>query len=684
MSVEDIPTSSNKRRQFLRGVATVGIATGVGAVVGDALAQTAPGMAASGIGAKPPTRATREANAVYANQLAFNDTQDFQDATRGLIAALPEPGIIPSSKGGAAWDLGQFAFIKGGPENNAPDSVNPSLWRNAKLNMNHGLFEVVDGIWQVRGYDISVMSIIRGETGWIVVDPLMTSDVSSVIWKQLVIPHLGDKPITHVIYTHSHADHYGGIRGIVDEADLHAGKVKIVAPAGFTEAAVGENVIAGNAMSRRAAYMYGNLLPKSAVGTVDGGLGKGTSIGAITLLVPSDFATTTGQKLNLDGVEVTVLMAPESEAPSEFMFYIPKYKAFCSAEDATHTLHNLYTLRGAKVRDALLWSKYLQTAIDMFGSDMEVLFASHYWPTWGNARIIAFLKAQRDMYRYLHDQTMRLANTGYTPLEIAESLQLPDSLAKLWYSRSYYGTVFHDLVAQYNLRLGFFDGVPANLHRLPPVDNGKRYVEFMGGADAVLRKAQPYFDKGEYRWVAEVVNHVVFADPQNVTAKHMLADAYEQMGYQAESASWRNFYLTGAMELRNGVHRVPFGSSQSPDTIKAMPLAMFLDYQGVRLNADRAAGKSVSFNLIMTDTKETYVVGVENSALHYSKGNASNTADASVTMTRTDLNDVMMGNTTMEKQVIAGKAKITGNTQKLGEFVSWLDNFDFWFNIVTP
>jgi alkyl sulfatase BDS1-like metallo-beta-lactamase superfamily hydrolase len=430
--------------------------------------------------------------------------------------------------------------------------------------------------------------------------------------------------------------------------------------------------------------MYGNLLPRSATGIVDAGLGKTTSIGAITLLLPTDFATTTGHKLTLDGVDITIIMAPESEAPSEFMFHVPKYKAFCSAEDATHTLHNLYTLRGAKVRDALLCSKYLQAAIDMFGSDTEVLFASHFWPAWGNDRIIAFLKAQRDMYRYLHDQTMRLANTGYTPLEIGESLRLPDSLAKQWYCRSYYGTVFHDLVAQYNLRLGFFDGVPANLHRLPPVENGTHYVEFMGGAHAVLQKAQQSYDKGEYRWVAEVVNHVVFSDPSNDAAKHLLADAYEQMGYQAESASWRNFYLTGAMELRQGVHRVPFGSSQSPDTIKAMPLEMFLDYQGVRLNGDRAAGKTISFNLVMTNTNENYVVGVENSALHYSKGKTSDSADASVTMTRTILNDVMMGNTTMEKEVIAGRVKIAGNTQKPGEFVSWLDNFDFWFNIVTP
>lgn len=678
------PVGQGTRRAFLKNVAVAGVASGLSGVVSDTFAQS-PGISIpTGSSAKPPTPATLEVNAQYASFLSFVDSQDFEDAKRGLVATLPEPVVIPGLKGGHAWDLQQFAFISGGAENNAPPSMNPSLWRNAKLNMNHGLFEVVDGIWQVRGYDLSVMSIIRGDSGWIVIDPFTTADVSSFVWKQLVVPHLGDRPITHVIYTHSHADHYGGIRGIVDDADLAAGKVKIVAPAGFTEAAVSENVIAGNAMGRRAMYMYGMLLPRSPVGIVDGGLGKTSSNGSITLQVPTDFAEKTGQKLTLDGVEIVVLMAPESEAPSEFMFYLPKFKAFCAAEDATHTLHNLYTLRGAKMRDGLLWSKYLQSALDMFGDDVQVLFASHYWPTWGNARIVSFLGAQRDMYRYLHDQTMRLANAGYTPLEIGEMMRLPDSLAKHWYCRSYYGTVYHDAVAQYNLRLGFFDGVPANLHRLPPVESGKHYVEFMGGADAVLHKAQAAYNKGDYRWVAEVVNHVVFADPQNVAAKHLLADTYEQLGYQAESASWRNFYLTGAMELRNGVHRVPLGSPQNPDTIRAMPLDLFLDYQGVRLNAERAAGKSILFNLVLTDTRENYVIGVENSALHYSKGRTSEKADAALTMTRSDLNDVMLGNTSMHNLVISGKAKIDGDSQKLGEFVTWLDNFDFFFNIVTP
>lgn len=683
MSDPKEPAEPGARRAFLKNVAVAGAASGLSGVMGDALAQT-NAMRSTSAANKPATPATLDINRQYAAFLSFADAQDFEDASRGLVATLPEPVIIKGTGDYPAWNLQQFAFVSGGPENNAPPTVNPSLWRNAKLNMHHGLFQVVDGIWQVRGYDLSVMSIIRGNQGWIVVDPFVTAEVATAVWKELVIPHLGDKPITHVIYTHSHVDHYGGVRGLVSEEDVNAGKVKIVAPHGFTEAAVGENIIAGNAMGRRASYMYGSLLPRNPMGGVDGGLGKTTSVGTITLITPTIFAEKTGQTLTLDGVDLTVLMAPESEAPSEFMFYLPKYKAFCAAEDATHTLHNLYTLRGAKVRDGLLWSKYLQASIDMFGGEAQVLFASHYWPTWGNDRILSLLAGQRDMYRYLHDQTLRLANTGLTPLEIGETIRLPDSLAKRWYCRSYYGTVYHDAVAQYNLRLGFFDGVPANLHRLPPVENGKRYVEFMGGSAAVLSKAQAYYDKGEYRWVAEVVNHVVFSNPQNMAAKQLLADAYEQLGYQSESAPWRNFYLTGAMELRNGIRKVPAPEPQSPDTIRAMPLDMFLDFLGIRLNGERANGKTISFNLTLTDTKENYLVGVENSAIHYSKGKTSNTADASITMTRVSLNNVMLGSTTVQKLVMSGDAKLDGNSQKLGEFISWLDTFEFYFNIVTP
>jgi alkyl sulfatase BDS1-like metallo-beta-lactamase superfamily hydrolase len=673
-----------RRADFLRGAASLGLAVGLSGGAVSASAQDAPPVSTGMDSPKPATRATRDVNAMYRQALPFSDTRDFEDARRGLLASLPEPVVIRNSQGVPVWDATAYDFIKVTEADDAPETVNPSLWRMAKLNMVHGLFEVVEGgIWQVRGYDLSVMTIIRTNTGYIVIDPLISQEVSQAVWQQLVVPKLGDKPVVAVIHTHSHVDHYGGVRTFVKQADLDAGKVKVLAPEDFVTAAVGENVIAGNAMSRRASYMYGNLVGKSATGQVDGGLGKTTSTGTIGIVVPTDYATKTGETITIDGIDLHVIMAPESEAPAEFMFYIPKYKAFCAAEDATHTLHNLYTLRGAKVRDGLLWSKYLQQALDMFGDDMQVIFASHHWPTWGNDRTVALLKSQRDMYRYIHDQTMRMANTGLTPREIGEQIRLPPPLSVQWSCRSYYGSVYHDAVAQYNLRLGFFDGVPANLHQHTPVDSARRYVAFMGGADNVLRQAKQSYDEGDYRWVAEVVNHVVFADGDNAAGKSLLADAYEQLGYQAESGPWRNFYLTGALELRRGVTKLPVPNTASPDTIRAMPIEMFFDFLGVRLNGDRANGLTVAFNLQLTDTNEKYILGMENSAIHYSKGQSLPNADASIVMTRAALNDVMLGTVTMENQIVAGKAKLTGDPQKLGKFVSCLDTFELWFNIVT-
>ncbi len=681
MSISD--TNGISRAEFLRGMASAGLAVSFIGQAGQANAQDAPPVSPSGNAAKPATKATVEYNTLYRNGLPFDDVQDFEDAHRGLLAALPDPAIINNADGVPVWDLSTYSFLGTSDADDAPDTVNPSLWRMAKLNMIHGLFEVVDGVYQARGYDLSVMSIIRTDTGYIVIDPLVSSETAGAVWKQLVIPKLGDKPIVAVIYTHSHVDHYGGVRGLVSQADIDAGKVKILAPEDFTEAAVGENIIAGNAMSRRASYMYGNLLPRGATGQVDGGLGKSTSSGEIGLALPTDWATETGQKILIDGVELQVLMAPNSEAPAEFMFYIPKYKAFCAAEDACHTLHNLYTLRGAKVRDGLLWSKYLQQSLDMFGGEMEVLFTSHHWPTWGNDKVVGHIEKQRDMFRFIHDQVMRMANGGMTPKEIGEVIRLPQELATTWACRSYYGTVYHDAVAQYNLRLGFFDGVPATLHQLPPTDAGARYVNFMGGADNVLRQARESFDQGDYRWVAEVVNHVVFADANNVAAKQLLADTYEQLGYQAESGPWRNFYLTGARELRQGVTELPTPNTASPDTIKAMPIEMFFDFLGVRLNGDRAAGKKITINMELTDTNQKYAVGVQNAAIHYSKDKSAPNADVTIVTTREALNDVMLGVSTMEKQVVEGKAKLSGDPKKLSEFVGLLDNFEFWFNIVT-
>ena len=683
MTTEGNGEGGIRRSDFLRGVAASIGAAGLAATVEPAGAQDAAPVAPSGAEPKPATRFTRDFNDLYRKGLPFENVDDFADSHRGFIAALPDPVVIRDEQGAPVWDLGQYGFIDVNEKDDASDTVNPSLWRISKLNMIHGLFEVVDGIYQARGYDLSVMTIIRSASGYIVVDPFISAECSAAVWRDLVAPKLGDEPIVAVIYTHSHIDHYGGVHGLVKQADVDAGKVKILAPAQFIEAAIGENIIAGNAMSRRATYMYGSLLPKGVNGQVDGGLGKTVSAGTSNMVLPTVWATKTGETITIDGVDIQILMAPESEAPAEFMFYLPKFRAFCAAEDATHTLHNFYTLRGAKVRDGLLWSKYLQQALDLFGDDMQVVFASHHWPTWSNAKVVAFLKAQRDTYRYIHDQVMRMANQGLTPKEIGEAIRLPASLATQWASRSYYGSVYHDAVAQYNLRLGFFDGVPANLHQLPPVEAGRRYVEFMGGADNVLRQAKRSFDEGDYRWVAEVVNHVVFADANNVAARHLLADAYEQLGYQAESGPWRNFYLTGARELRNGVTKFKVGSTANPDTIQAMPLDMFFDYLGVRLNAERAAGKSVEFVIEMTDTGDKYALGVENATIHYSKGKTVANPDASLTMTRAAFNDVIVGKTTMERLIVGGAAKITGHPRALADFISWLDSFDFWFNIVT-
>ncbi|MCZ6655628.1 MAG: MBL fold metallo-hydrolase [Planctomycetota bacterium] len=632
---------------------------------------------------KPATEATRAANAAVLAALPFHDQRDFESAKRGFIAAI-DGGKIRDAKGRVVWDLGQFDFVDRAVDAPAPDTVNPSLWRMTKLLMNHGLYEVVDGqIYQVRGYDLSTMSIIRGKTGWILIDPLLSAETGAAALA-LVNKHLGRRTVKAVIFTHSHIDHYGGIRGVVDEADVKSGKVRIIAGEGFLESSVSENVIAGNVMSRRAAYMYGNLLPKASDGMVGAGLGITTSTGTPGILPETDTITHTGQSLTVDGIEMEFLMAPHSEAPVEILTYFPAFKAFISAEDCTHTLHNLYTLRGARTRDGLKWSKYLQEVLDLWGDKTDVMFASHHWPTWGNTEVRALLAKQRDLYRYIHDQTLRLANHGLTPREIAEEIELPRSLANTWANRGYYGTVSHNVRAQYDLYLGFFDGNPSNLHKLPPVEGGKRYVEFMGGADAVVKKAQGYYNKGEFRWVAEVLNHVVFASPEHAAAKSLLADTYEQLGYQAESGPWRNFYLTGAKELRVGVKVLPTPNTASPDTVRAMALDTFFDFLGVRLNGPKAEGKKIALNFEFTDTGQKYALGVENGALHYSKGRLHAKPDARLALPRTSLNDIILGLYTLEDKISAGEIRVDGNRTAVDEFVSLLDNFELWFNIVTP
>lgn len=487
-----------------------------------------------------------------------------------------------------------------------------------------------------------------------------------------------------MIYTHSHVDHYGGVRGVVNEADVKAGKVKIYAPAGFLDAAVAENVMAGTAMSRRASYMYGNLLPPSATGQVGAGLGTTTSAGTVTLIPPTDIVSNTGETHTIDGLTYVFLMAPGSEAPAEFLFYIKEKKALNAAEDSTHTLHNTYSLRGAKIREPLPWSKYLNQAISMWGGEVQMMYSMHHWPVFGNKQVNEHLAQQRDMYRYINDETLRMANKGLTMTEIAEQFKMPKAIASNFSNRGYYGSVNHDVKATYVLYLGWFIGNPATLHELPPVEAGKRYVDMMGGADNLLKKAKEYYDKGDYRFVAQVVNNLVFADPNNQAAKNLQADALEQLGYQAESGPWRNFYLTGAKELREGIKKLPTPDTASPDTVRAMDMDLFFDYLAMRLDGPKADGKKIAINLDFTDLKKKYALEMENGVLNHTEGRVLESPDTSLTLTRDTLNKIMLKQTTLKDAMSSGAVKVQGNQAKLDELVSYLDSFEFWFPIVTP
>lgn len=629
---------------------------------------------------KPATEATKAANAKLRDYLNFNDRSDFEDATRGFIGA-PNVVTIKNDKGTVVWDLEQYkTYI--GDDKPAPDTVNPSLWRNAQLNMKHGLFKVHDKIFQVRGYDLSNITFIQGNTGWIVFDPLISAETAKAAF-DLVTQHLGRRPIHAVIYSHSHVDHYGGVRGVVDEADVKAKKVQILAPEHFSEHAISENVIAGSAMSRRAVYMYGAILPRNPQGGVNGGLGQTTSVGTSGLIEPTRFIKTTGEEVTIDGVKMVFQMTPGTEAPAEMNTYFPDFRAMWMAENSTNTLHNVLTLRGAQVRDPLKWASYLNETINLYGPNVDVKFQAHHWPQWGNAKIIEYWKKYRDLYKYQHDQAVNLMNKGYTGIEISNMVKLPEELDKQWYNRNYYGTIRHNTRAIYQRYMGFYDGNPSTLDELPPAEAARKYVDYMGGADEIMQKAKSDFDKGEYRWIAMALKHVVFADPNNKGAKELLADAYEQMGYQAESGPWRAEYLQGALELRNGVPDLQVAVTASPDTIKAMPPEMTFDYFAVRMNGEKAKGKKLALNIQFTDLNKPYALVVENGVLNYATKNVPN-ADAKLTSTKDTLDRIQLGELTPEAAVTSGAMKVEGNKQALAEFVGLLDKFPFWFNIVTP
>jgi alkyl sulfatase BDS1-like metallo-beta-lactamase superfamily hydrolase len=626
-----------------------------------------------------PTRATAAANAAVRATLPFDDTVDFDLVERGFLAALPD--TVTTEDGRPVWDSHRFDFVDG----DAPDTVNPSLWRQELLSGRGGLFEVLDGIYQVRSLDLSNITFVRGETGWIVLDPLITAEVAAAAL-ELVNTHVDRRPVTAVVYSHSHADHFGGVRGVCSPEDVEAGRVRIVAPEGFTFEAVSENVMAGNAMSRRASYMYGNLLPPAPTGQVGAGLGKTTSTGTFGLLAPTDLVGHDVHSIVLDGVELRTLYTPDTEAPAEFVFLLPAWKALWTAEVVTHVQHNLYTLRGAQVRDALAWSKAIDTMIARFGADTDVVFASHHWPTWGHDASLALLRTQRDTYRYLHDETLRLANHGATMLEIAEQLELPPALARSWSSRGYYGSVNHNVKAIYQRYLGFFDGNPATLHPHPPVEAAKRYVAYMGGAEAVLERARVDHEAGDDRWVAEVVKHVVFADPDNAAARELLADALTQLGYRAESGPWRNFYLTGAKELRDGVMVLPTPSTASPDVIAAMPTSLILDYLSIRLKHQDAAELAGSTLLVLTDVDERHLLELSNGVLHNRPvtTDVQVDVDATITTTRVGLNGLLAADDPASALTRSDGLDISGDPTSLVSVLGLLDEFPFWFDIVTP
>jgi alkyl sulfatase BDS1-like metallo-beta-lactamase superfamily hydrolase len=636
-------------------------------------------MMAAGPEPEDATPITRAQNRALLDVLPFRDTQDFEDARRGFLASLAEV-VIRNERGRIVWNLSEYAFLE---EAEAPSTVNPSLWRQARLNMHHGLFQVTDRIYQIRGFDISNMTIIEGDRGLIVIDPLLSTEVARA-GLDLYCAHRGRRPVTAIVYTHSHTDHYGGVRGVVDEAEVRAGRVPVIAPEGFLEEIATEAVLAGSAMVRRGQFQFGATLPRGPRGQVDAGLGKVTSRGTVTLIPPTLTIAEPIETHRLDGVEIVFQLAPQTEAPAEMHLFYPQLGALNLAENATHNLHNIYPIRGAQARDANAWAKYLNEAIDRFGHDADVAFAQHHWPVWGRARLLDFLGKQRDLYKYLHDQTVRLLNHGYKPPEIAERLTLPGSLSATWHVRGYYGTLSHNAKSVYQRYIGWYDANPANLNPLPPVERGRKYVEYMGGADAVIARAREDFERGEYRFVAEAMSHVVFADPANVEARRLGASALEQMGYGAESATWRNAYLLGALELRRGLGDAGARAPVSPDVVRAMSPELFFDYLAVRLDASRAEGKRVVLDWVLSDLSARYRLNLENCALTYLRDPRHGVADASVTLERAVLDRLVLRETTLDEARRRGLVTIEGDTARVVELFELLDDFRLMFEIVEP
>jgi alkyl sulfatase BDS1-like metallo-beta-lactamase superfamily hydrolase len=629
--------------------------------------------------AKDATDLTRQSNQQWLQRLPFDDRSDFDNARRGLLEAVDQP--VVNADGKTVWDLQRYAFLKG----EAPATVNPSLWRIAQLNTLAGLFKVSEGIYQVRGLDLANMTLIEGEHGLIVMDPLLSVETARA-GLAMYFRHRPQRPVVAVIYTHPHVDHFGGVRGVIDEADVKAGKVQVIAPQGFFEHAVSENVLAGPAMKRRAQYMYGAPLPRGPRGQVDAGLGKGVPANAtVSLIAPTRLIEQPFETLRIDGVDIEFQLTPGTEAPAEMNLWFPQFKALCMAENASHVQHNVLTLRGAQVRDAKVWAHYLDQSLMRYGEQAEVVFAQHHWPTWGGAAIRDYLADQRDMYAFIDSQTLRLINRGLGPTEIAAELtSLPPRLASKWYSRDYYGSLSHNVRAVYQRYMGFYDGNPATLNPLPPSEAGAHYVKALGGAERVLTLAREAYGSGDYRWVAELTRHLVFAQPDNSAARELQADALEQLGYQSENATWRNAYLTGAQELRNGVAPAASKGGSADDLVRALTPTLFFDYLGVRVDAAKAAEQDLTINWRFTDLNEDYALTLRNGVLTHRDHTRHGQADVEVKMSKATLDRIALKQTGFLKEATVGDIDISGERMKFMRFMAGLDEPDGRFNIVTP
>ena len=630
--------------------------------------------------ARDAAPATRAANEAMAAGLPFADVADFEAARRGLVAPIPE-GMVRTASGTVLWNLGEYEFIDG---ELAPATVNPSLWRMARLNLANGLFKVTERLYQLRGFDIANMTVIEGDSGLILIDPLTTAEVARAAL-DLYFVHRPKRPVVAVIYTHSHLDHYGGVRGVVDEAEVKAGKVSVIAPAGFMEAVSGENVLAGLPMIRRAQFQFGHLLPRGPRGQVDAGLGKGVARGTPGLIAPTLSIAKPVEEHTIDGIRIVFQLAPETEAPAEMHMFYPQFGVLNMAENACPLLHNFIPLRGAVARDPRIWAKYIGDAIAMYGPATEILIGQHHWPVWGRAAIVDYLEAQRDLYKHIHDQTLRYMNKGWRPAEIAEAIDLPPGLAERWSVRGYYGTVNHNVKAVYQRYLSWYDGNPCNLHPLPPAPAARKFVEYMGGAPAVIARARADFDRGEYRWVAQVMKEVVYAEPDNKEARELCADALEQMGYQAESATWRNAFLYGAQELRHGVFQIPARATMGADTLAGLATDVFFDLMAIRLDAARAAGQSMVLNWQFTDRAEKLVLTLKHSTLTHRLGEWSDTASTSIITTRAVLDSIVLRKTTPLDAIASGALRIEGDPSRLAALFGMLEQpAGFMFDILTP